>query len=111
MPRKKKKSKKPARLLVSIIVIIALFILFFSFGPGKMFFMSVTNPDNFSSTFMEDIGVIFQTLGLLALMCGFPVIAVIIILGICTAGKAVSHAVIPDDDEEEEDDSDKDTTA
>jgi len=110
MPRRKKKSKKPARLLISIIVIIALFILFFSVGPGKMFFMSVTNPGNFSSTFMDDIAVIFQTGGILLLMCGFPVIAVIVILGICKIGTAVSNAVVPDD-EEEEDDSDEDTTA
>ena len=110
MPRKKKKSKKPARLLVSILVTIVLFILFFSFGPGKMFFMSVTNPNNFSPTFMDDIAVIFQTGGILLLICGFPVIAVIVILGICKAGSAVSHAVIPDD-EEEENDSDEDTSA
>jgi hypothetical protein len=101
--------KKSAQALVSVIIIIALFCIFFSFGPGRMFFMSVTNANNFSPNMGEDIATIFQTGGLLVLMCGLPVIATLVILGICKLGSAIAQALMSD--EEEEDDSDKDTTA
>lgn len=102
--------KKPAQVLVSVIIIVALFCIFFSFGPGRMFFMSVTNANNFSPNFGDDVATIFQTGGLLVLMCGLPVIATLVILGICKFGSAIAQALMSDD-EEEEDDSDKDTTA
>jgi flagellar basal body-associated protein FliL len=109
MPRKKK-SKKSAQILVSVIIIIAIFCIFFSFGPGKMFFMSVTNANNFSPNIGDDVSTIFQTGGLLLFMCGFPVIATLVILGICKFGSAIAQALMSDD-EEEEDDNNKDTTA
>jgi hypothetical protein len=102
--------KKPAQILISVIIIVALFCIFFSFGPGKMFLMSVTDADNFSPNIGDDVATIFQTGGLLVLMCGLPVIATLVILGICKLGSAIAQALVSDD-EEEDDDSDKDTTA
>ena len=93
-----------ARSWLKVIIIAALFILFFSVGPGRMFFLSVTNRNNFSLTFWDDIKVLVQTGGLLLLMTGFPVIAVIVILVISKAGDALSNALIPEEDEEEKDD-------